>query len=81
MAWKNVRILRRIFKRNLFLVDSGCTPSKYVLYIYICMCVQTTRSGGVVVLVGLGAEMTTVPLLTAAVREVDIRGVFRYCNT
>ncbi|KAM3624791.1 uncharacterized protein V6R79_001656 [Siganus canaliculatus] len=48
-------------------------------------CIQTaiyaTRSGGVVVLVGLGAEMATVPLINAAVREVDIRGVFRYCNT
>uniref|UniRef100_A0A8B9J4C6 Sorbitol dehydrogenase n=1 Tax=Astyanax mexicanus TaxID=7994 RepID=A0A8B9J4C6_ASTMX len=48
-------------------------------------CIQTaiyaTRSGGVVVLVGLGAEMATVPILNAAVREVDIRGVFRYCNT
>ncbi|KAM8877311.1 sorbitol dehydrogenase [Synchiropus picturatus] len=48
-------------------------------------CIQTaiyaTRSGGVVVLVGLGSEMATVPLINAAVREVDIRGVFRYCNT
>ena len=42
---------------------------------------QATRPGGVVVLVGMGSEMTTVPLLSAAIREVDIRGVFRYCNT
>ncbi|KAM9408995.1 sorbitol dehydrogenase-like isoform 1-T2 [Pholidichthys leucotaenia] len=48
-------------------------------------CIQTaiyaTRSGGVVVLAGLGPEMVSVPLGNAAVREVDIRGVFRYCNT
>ncbi|KAL2077137.1 hypothetical protein ACEWY4_026641 [Coilia grayii] len=43
--------------------------------------IYATRSGGVAVMVGLGAEMTTIPLVNAAVREVDIRGVFRYCNT
>ncbi|KAM8893721.1 sorbitol dehydrogenase isoform 1-T1 [Spinachia spinachia] len=43
--------------------------------------VEATRSGGVVALVGVGAQMVTVPLINAALREVDIRGVFRYCNT
>lgn len=42
---------------------------------------QATRPGGVVVVVGLGSEMVKIPLMNAAVREVDIRGVFRYCNT
>lgn len=42
---------------------------------------QATRPGGVVVVVGLSSEMANIPLMNAAVREVDIRGVFRYCNT
>eukprot|EP00058_Branchiostoma_floridae_P018735 XP_002604224.1 hypothetical protein BRAFLDRAFT_120381 [Branchiostoma floridae] len=42
--------------------------------------IHATRSGGVVVLVGRGSLNVDVPIVNAAVREVDIRGVFRYCN-
>ncbi|XP_068615176.1 sorbitol dehydrogenase [Brachionichthys hirsutus] len=48
-------------------------------------CIQTaiyaTRSGGVVALVGVSPNMVAVPLVSAALREVDIRGVMRYSNT
>ncbi|KAJ0174955.1 hypothetical protein K1T71_009096 [Dendrolimus kikuchii] len=39
-----------------------------------------TKSGGVAVLVGMGAVEQTVPLAGALAREVDIRGIFRYVN-
>ncbi|XP_067636043.1 sorbitol dehydrogenase-like [Eurosta solidaginis] len=39
-----------------------------------------TRSGGCVVIVGMGVAEPKIPLMNALVREVDIRGVFRYCN-
>ncbi|KJH53762.1 putative chlorophyll synthesis pathway protein BchC [Dictyocaulus viviparus] len=42
--------------------------------------ILTTRSGGVIVLVGVGDSRADLPIIESALREVDIRGVFRYAN-
>jgi len=52
---------------------SGAAPS-------IQTAIYATKSGGVVVLVGLGQEMVQFPVVNAGVREVDVRGIFRYVN-
>lgn len=48
-------------------------------------CVQmgifATRPGGRIVLIGMGTPIQTLPIGAAALREVDILGVFRYAGT
>ncbi|KAI9734158.1 MAG: hypothetical protein M1818_006636 [Claussenomyces sp. TS43310] len=48
-------------------------------------CVQTaiyaTRPGGKVLLIGMGTPIQTLPISAAALREVDLVGVFRYAKT
>ncbi|KAH8334699.1 hypothetical protein KR074_003987 [Drosophila pseudoananassae] len=44
------------------------------------LAIFATRSGGTVVVVGMGAPEVKLPLINALAREIDIRGVFRYCN-
>ncbi|KAL4613375.1 sorbitol dehydrogenase [Arapaima gigas] len=43
--------------------------------------IHATHSGGVVVLVGMASDTVSIPLVTVSVKELDIRGIFRYCNT
>ncbi|XP_032671793.1 sorbitol dehydrogenase-like [Odontomachus brunneus] len=46
----------------------------------IRLAILVTKSGGVILLVGLGSPEVQIPLINATIREVDIRGVFRYVN-
>ncbi|KAI6655898.1 hypothetical protein LOD99_1632 [Oopsacas minuta] len=44
----------------------------------ISTAIYATKSGGTVLLVGLGPPTSEIPIVNASVREVDIKGVFRY---
>jgi len=43
--------------------------------------IYATKPGGRIMLIGMGNPIQTLPLAAAALREVDLCGVFRYANT
>ncbi|KAF4547727.1 Alcohol dehydrogenase GroES-like domain-containing protein 19 [Elsinoe fawcettii] len=43
--------------------------------------IYASRPGGKVIIVGMGTPIQTLPISAAALREVDLVGVFRYANT
>ncbi|KAL1918625.1 uncharacterized protein VTP21DRAFT_2647 [Calcarisporiella thermophila] len=45
------------------------------------MAIGMAKNGGKVLLVGMGNRDQQLPIMDAAIREVDIKGTFRYCNT
>ncbi|KAG7176995.1 sorbitol dehydrogenase-like [Homarus americanus] len=42
--------------------------------------IYATKSGGILMLVGIGGTDMTLPITHAAVREISIKGVYRYLN-
>lgn len=44
------------------------------------MSVLLSKNGGQVVLVGMGSSIQALPISEISSREVDIKGIFRYCN-
>ncbi|KAN0062248.1 hypothetical protein ACQY0O_005429 [Thecaphora frezii] len=47
----------------------------------VSLSIFTTKAGGKTILIGMGNPIQTLPIGAAALREVDIVGVFRYANT
>ena len=63
----------------------GCEPDVTIECTGVESCIQTsiyaTKTGGCVVIVGMGKDDINFPIIDLCCREIDLRGIFRYCNT
>jgi len=68
--------VEQVLQQHGWIVDVSidCTGNE----IAIAACLDNTKPGGVVVVVGLGPAKMTLPVTSAFTRELDIRGVFKY---
>lgn len=56
-------------------------PTPLTLLYFLTHSHQATRPGGKILLIGMGTPIQTLPISAAALREVDLVGVFRYADT
>jgi len=70
-------ILGEFSQRDGFDLVYECTGAESAIQ----MSVFAAATGGKVMLIGMGSRNVSLPLSSAACREVDILGSFRYCDT
>uniref|UniRef100_A0A914SHD4 Sorbitol dehydrogenase n=1 Tax=Parascaris equorum TaxID=6256 RepID=A0A914SHD4_PAREQ len=62
--------------------DLGVQPDAAIECTGVAMSIETgiyaVKSGGTMVMIGLGASRIEMPIVEAATREIDLRGIFRY---
>ena len=61
------------------LTEKTCSNSIHINFFFFVK-FQATKAGGTLVVVGMGKPEVRFPIVDALVREVDIRGIFRYVN-
>jgi L-iditol 2-dehydrogenase len=80
LAWSQELIENMVqsgtFDRELIDVCYECTGVESCIQ----MAMFSARRGGVVMLIGLGKGSALLPTEVMSVREVDVRGNFRYCH-
>lgn len=68
-------------EKLVYSVESNAENKAKIKLIVHSLIKQSTGPGGKIMIIGMGTPIQTLPLSAAALREVDLVGVFRYANT